>query len=117
MEYFSIAGRSDWHLGGAACATAAAPPFIAKWKAELDPVDPLLSVTETYLDGGLLDPYPNDGLVRVKDAQWGTFLGCVPADHLDEIGHLFGDSPGLGNSWRHDEFYAELIAYLRQQGL
>jgi triacylglycerol lipase len=117
VEYFSIAGRSDWHLGGPLCAAAASPPFIAKWKTELDPVDPLLSVTETYLDGGLLDPYPNDGLVRVKDAQWGTFLGCIPADHLDEIGHLFGDAPGLGNAWRHDAFYAELIAYLRQQGL
>lgn len=117
VEYFSVAGRSDFHLGGTDCKVSSAPPFIAKFAKVLDPVDPLLSVTETVLDGGLLDPYPNDGLVRVKDAKWGTFLGCVPADHLDEIGHLFGDNPGFGNSWRHDEFYAALIAYLRDQGL
>jgi triacylglycerol lipase len=55
--------------------------------------------------------------VRVADAKWGKFLGCVPADHLDEIGHLFGDSPGVGNGWKHRELYASLIAYLRAQGL
>jgi triacylglycerol lipase len=28
----------------------------------------------------------NDGLVTVQSARWGTFLGCIPADHGDEIG-------------------------------
>lgn len=29
---------------------------------------------------------PNDGLVQVASAKWGTFRGCVPADHADEVG-------------------------------
>jgi triacylglycerol lipase len=117
VQYFSVTGRTDWHLGGTACQSEDVPPFVAQWKNERDPVDPLLSITEAMLDGGLGDPYPNDGLVRVDDAKWGTFLGCIPADHLDEIGHLFGDSPGLGNAWKHREFYRALVAFLRERGL
>jgi triacylglycerol lipase len=30
----------------------------------------------------------NDGLVLVSSAKWGTFRGCVPADHADEIGFM-----------------------------
>ena len=29
---------------------------------------------------------PNDGLVQVASAKWGTFRGCMPADHIDEVG-------------------------------
>jgi triacylglycerol lipase len=31
---------------------------------------------------------PNDGLVQVASAKWGNFRGCVPADHIDEVGAL-----------------------------
>lgn len=116
VKYYSVTGRSDWHLGGKDCDVPAAPSFIAKYKAEIDPIDPVFALTEALLDGGVLNPYPNDGLVRVMDAKWGNFLGCVPADHLDEVGQLFGDLPGLTNGWRHKEFYRDLIQYLRSQG-
>lgn len=116
VSYFSIAGRSDWHLATAHCQALTPPSFIAKWQWETDPIEPLFAIAEAYLDGGIGNPYPNDGLVRVQDAKWGTFLGCIPADHLDEIGHLFGDSPGLGNAWRHDDFYVALAAFLREKG-
>jgi len=29
---------------------------------------------------------PNDGLVTVASAKYGTFRGCMPADHADEVG-------------------------------
>jgi len=32
------------------------------------------------------DLRPNDGLVQVERAKWGTFRGCLPADHMDEVG-------------------------------
>lgn len=115
--YFSLTGRSDWHLGGEACKSFDMPPFIAKYQTELDPIDPALSLTEALLDGGLGNPYANDGLVRAEDARWGTFLGCVPADHLDQIGHLFGDSPGFGNAFDHLELHRELVGFLREKGL
>ena len=53
----------------------------------------------------------------VKSGRWGEFWGCVPADHLDEIGQLFGDDPGVGNDWKYLDFYTSLVATLRQKGL
>jgi len=29
---------------------------------------------------------PNDGLVTVESAKWGTFLGTIEADHLEQVG-------------------------------
>ena len=47
-----------------------------------------------------LQPRPvHDGVVTVTSARHGTFLGCVPADHMDEVNQLVGDSPGLGNDF------------------
>jgi triacylglycerol lipase len=116
VPFYSIAGRSDWHPGGRDCLVPDAPPFVARWIGEVDPVDSLLSIPESLLDGGFGESFPNDGLVRVADARRGRFLGCIPADHLDEMGHLLGDSPGLGNSFDHREFYVELVRWLREQG-
>ena len=115
--YWSLTGRSDWKLAEMECKPDQGVAFIDKWKSETDPVETLLAPTEAYLSGGLTQPYANDGLVRVKDARWGTVLGCIPADHFDEIGQLFGDSPGLGNGFEHKELYADLVAFLRAQGL
>ncbi|MEM9190588.1 MAG: triacylglycerol lipase [Myxococcota bacterium] len=116
VAIYSIGGRSDRHRGRRACVSPSPPPFIARWEDETDPIDPLLGLTEEILDGGLTAPFPNDGLVRVDDAKRGRFLGCVPADHLDQVGQLLGDSPGLFNDFDHQEFFRELAAWLRSQG-
>lgn len=116
MSYFSIGGRTDLHLGGASCVPDEHVGFIDAWQGKLDTVDPLLSVMEPILDGGLGDPYPNDGMVRVVDSKRGKFWGCLPVDHLDEVGQLLGDSPGIGNSWDHKAFYADVVAELRKRG-
>ncbi len=117
IYYASIAGRSDWHSGGSDCVTADSPAFITDWEGERDPIDPLLDLSEVVLDGGIGDPYPNDGLVRVRDAKWGRFLGCIPADHLDEVGQLLGDGPGFGNQWDYLSFYRDLVRHIRVKGL
>jgi triacylglycerol lipase len=118
VPYFSITGRTALHLGGNACKVASAPDFITDFEDTRDPVDPLLALTESVLSGiNPFSPVPNDGLVVVGSAKWGTFLGCIPADHLDEIGHLFGTSPGLLNDWKYLAFYADLVEFLRVQGL
>jgi len=115
VAYYSITGVTalNW---GTACRGADAPPWIARYADDRDTVDPLLAISEAILDGGLADPFPNDGLVRVVDARWGRFLGCVPADHLDEIGQLFGDGPGIGNDFDHRELYVDLVRFLRAEG-
>jgi triacylglycerol esterase/lipase EstA (alpha/beta hydrolase family) len=45
----------------------------------------------------------SDGLVSIESARWGTFLGLLPADHMNEVGHLVGETaPGFN----HLEFWA-----------
>jgi triacylglycerol lipase len=117
IYYASVAGRSDYHLGGSACSVQGAPGWISAFDSVLDPIDPLFDLTETILDGGIGNPFPNDGLVRVVDAKWGTFLGCAPADHMDMVGQLLGDEPGLFNDWDYLAFYQSLVGHLREQGL
>jgi triacylglycerol lipase len=116
VYYASFGGRTDRASGGRDCLTVEAAPFIGEFDEILDPVHPLLSLTETILDGGFSEPIPNDGLVRARDARWGHFWGCIPADHFDEIGQLFGQNPGRGNSWKYVDFYRAIIKRLRQEG-
>jgi len=117
VAYASIAGRSDNELAPSECASEDAPPFLANWAGVTDPIDPLFAAAEAIVDGGILSSIPNDGLVRVDDAKWGTFLGCIPADHIDEIGHLFGDGSGGDNPFDHLVFYRNVVGYLRARGL
>jgi triacylglycerol lipase len=114
--YASLSGRSDLNYGGQDCAPDKKLPFIEGANGEADPVDPTLLITAPILDGNGPQPFVHDGLVRAVDARWGEFWGCVPADHLDEVGQLFGDSPGLGNSWQYKDFYLSLVQYIRQLG-
>jgi triacylglycerol lipase len=115
IYYASVAGRSDWHYGGSVC-NVSGPSFINEWDSELDPIDPMFDLMEMMLDGGIGNPYPNDGLVRAKDARWGDFLGCLPADHMDMVGQLLGDNPGPGNSWDYKQFYLDIVGFLRAKG-
>lgn len=114
--YQSFTGRSKLHLGGKDCDAPSAPAFVTKWKNERDGLEALLTVPGIILDDSILSPVPHDGLVRVRDAKWGVFLGCVPADHFDEIGQLFGDKPSLLNDWKYKDFYESVVLMLRQQG-
>jgi triacylglycerol lipase len=118
IPYYSIGGRSALNRGGSECNFTGRAPFLARYDTVDDPIDPLLSVTGLILNGGdAFNPIPNDGLVSVPSSRHGTFLGCIPADHLDEIGQLFGDSPGGFNDFDHYTFYRDLVAYIRASGV
>ena len=47
----------------------------------------------------------NDGLVSVDSAKWGQWKGCLPLDHLQEI--------GLGVMHRHLSLYKEIAHGLK----
>ncbi len=111
VRYYSIAGRSGRSLAAEFCRRGDRASFLRRYDSTTDPTDALLSVPQAILDE------PSDGLVPVSSARHGRFLGCIPADHLDEIGHLFGDSPGLLNDFDHLAFYRDLVAFLRDEGL
>lgn len=117
VPYYSIGGRTAYASGGRDCAADDAPEFITRWGRARDPVDPLLLLTGEVLAGGLFNRSVNDGLVPASSTHWGRFLGCIPADHLDQMGQLLGDLPGLLNPFRHRTFYRDLVSWLRAEGL
>jgi triacylglycerol lipase len=112
--YASIAGRSALHGMGNDCEADVVVPFVQPWESGYDPLNPLFYATGLILAGTSNEIH--DGLVRAKDAKWGEYWGCLPADHVDEVGQILGQSPGLGNDWKYLDFYTDLIAYMRSQG-
>ena len=118
IPYFSVAGRSALRRSPDLCnaSDGTRPPFIRSFDGEVDPINPMLDATQLIISPNAFDPVSNDGLVPVESAKWGTFLGCIPADHLDEIGQIGGQSPGLGNAWRRKPFYLSLVNFLRARG-
>ena len=116
VTYYSISGRSNKALAPTECNNPNAPPFIATFAQVKDPIDPLLLPIALFLGGSLTNPAPNDGIVELSSTKWGTWLGCIPADHMDQVGHLMGDNPGRGNTFNHVTFYRELLAWLVKQG-
>jgi len=54
---------------------------------------------------------PNDGMVTVESAKWGKFMGCIPADHLDEVGQ-YRDRVHIGTGFDHRTFYRKLASSL-----
>jgi triacylglycerol lipase len=65
----------------------------------------------------------HDGLVSVESAKWGKFNGCIPADHLDEVGQPSHDRANVWSRFDHLRFYrrmafgldAAVDAHLRQR--
>jgi len=57
--------------------------------------------------------YANDGMVPVESAEWGQFLGELPADHMDEVGHIADE---INLSFDHLEFYRGEAARLAAAG-
>ena len=108
----SIAGRSVLAGGGGECDVANAPGFISKWSKYIDPCNVALLPMSAAMIG-----IKSDGLVPVTSAKRGTFLGCIPADHMDEVGQIFGQPPGIGNKFDHLQFWSGLVQFVRAQGL
>lgn len=75
-----------------------------------DGMDPTLVPASFFVAHGL-ELRPNDGMVTVESAKWGKFMGCIPADHLDEVGQpKHGRHPLTG--FDHVEFYRKLASSL-----
>lgn len=85
----------------------------------------LVAAAAFVAHGTALDP--NDGMVTVESAKLpsghGEFMGCIPADHLDEVGHStiagVGVGPGVQNhdgptqaGFDHRKFYLDIASKL-----
>ena len=112
VPIYSIAGRSDLAIDHGECDDG-------EWSnsSRGDVLNPLLAVSGTYLRGRLFgEGTVNDGLVDVSSAKWGHFLGCIPADHFDEIGQIAELTPQLVSGFDHIAFYDQVVAYVRSKG-
>ncbi|MEW5850204.1 MAG: triacylglycerol lipase [Myxococcota bacterium] len=110
VVYFSFAGRTNLQRADDECAGEWPNPDA------VDGAEVALLGTWTLLAGSLTEPKANDGLVTVASAKWGRFMGCIPADHLDEIGQIADLIPDLISGWDHVDFYRRWANELRTMG-
>ena len=55
---------------------------------------------------------PNDGMATVESSKWGRFKGCIPADHLDEVGQPKHEGPNVHGGFDHIVFYRDIASSL-----
>jgi len=110
VVYASYAGRSNLESGTGDCDDG----VYANQPRSLDIAQPPLGVTASYLQ---VEGETSDGLVPVSSAKWGTFMECVPADHLKECGMIDQNGPDAVSGFDHLVFFRAVVARLRAQGL
>lgn len=108
--YESYAGRSNYRTGIGVCDEGIYPNEATK----LDGAQSFLFPTAVILEQGL-PVKVNDGLVTVDSAKWGTFMQCVPADHLKEVGQLNINGANL-QTFDHKKFYRQVVERIRLRG-
>lgn len=101
-----------WSFAGRTCGTL---DFSCQAGNAGEAVDLLLVVSYEFLAGDGPGHGPNDGLVPVASAEWGSFFGTIPADHWDEIGQLADSGPG--GPFDHLAFYVDVAERLHAAGL
>lgn len=75
-----------------------------------DGMDPTLVPAAPFVAHGI-ELRPNDGVVTVESAKWGKFMGCIAADHLDEVGQPKDEGNPL-TGFDHLVFYRKLASSL-----
>ncbi len=58
----------------------------------------------------------HDGLVTVKSSKWGTFRGCIPADHSEEVGQSTAGWPNPTTGFDAVTFYRTMAFDLAARG-
>jgi len=66
-------------------------------------------------EGDVLQPH--DGLVTVTSAKWGNFRGCIPADHMEQLGQRNLPDVNVLTGVDVARFYAAVAADLAGRGL
>lgn len=59
---------------------------------------------------------PHDGFVTVRSARWGLFRGCVPADHMEQLGQRNLPDVNVSTGVDIAGFYAAITADLAKRG-
>ena len=109
VKYSSYAGRTNLQTGLFDCDAK-----FPNDPTHVDIANPLFLPMANLLAGPL--NHSNDGLVTVESAKWGTFLQCVPADHLKEVGVLSASQKQLLSKFDHLEFFRTVVGRIRDSG-
>ena len=107
VAWFSYAGRAGLLASGEPDCEGGALPNPSQHTA----ISAAMLAGWTLLGGGL--GVANDGLVPVASAKHGTFRGCVPADHMQEIGLSAIAAVKL---YDHNVLYREIAVFLVSSG-
>jgi triacylglycerol lipase len=111
VTYLSWAGVSSvGGIPGPKDMDACEGKLSTRWHTR-DVMDVSLVAAAAFVAHGT-DLEANDGMVMVEHAKWGKFMGCVPADHLDEVGQPHHDRPSLLGGFDHIDFYRRLASSL-----
>lgn len=71
----------------------------------------------TIGDDGATVVSPSDGMVSVESAKWGTFRGCIPADHYDVIGQIGHATRDVQTGFEPVDFYRWIALDLATRGM
>jgi hypothetical protein len=74
-----------------------------------------LLVAAHDITGHFLEQLPNDGMATVESAKGlpgATFMGCLPADHLAEVGHFESTDQQAWSGFDHKIFYRFMASVL-----
>jgi triacylglycerol lipase len=110
VAYSSYGGRTNLETGQTDCASA----VYADTPARVDAAQPEVQPLAQFLQGAT--DVTNDGLVTVASARWGTFLQCVPADHLKEVGQVAQNGADPMSGFDHLAFFRQVVARIRSAG-
>ncbi len=110
VAYSSYGGRTNLQTGQADCGSAVYPDDPAR----VDAAQPEVQLLSQFLQG--TTDVTNDGLVTVDSARWGTFLQCVPADHLKEVGQIAQNGADPMSGFDHLVFFRQIVARIRAAG-
>lgn len=88
---------------------------LLNYRSRRDVMDATLAAGAPIVAHGT-DLRPNDGMVTVESAKWGEFQGCIPADHLDEVGQPGDDGPNKRTGFDHKRFYRNVAFGLARKG-
>jgi triacylglycerol lipase len=111
VVYWSWSGRSNRRTGSVQCSGARFPND----PSMLDSTNVLLAPFAIYLEQNDPVAHVNDGMVEVQSAKWGLWMGCVPADHFDEVGQIANDGPDTAG-WEHLAFYRDVVRLAHEAG-
>jgi triacylglycerol lipase len=110
VPYSSYGGRTNLQTGVQDCVAAVYPDDPTHVDAAQAEVQPLAQFLQGTTD------VTNDGLVTIPSARWGTFLQCVPADHLKEVGQIAQSGADPVSGFDHRLFFRSVVARIRSAG-